>query len=352
VRLGGAFNFGGGVFVLHGRQSAETLESRELYADSWRWPAANGRRHRVESSNFKKGEWLMKTLRTLLGLVLLFVGANHALAAPAKAVVEAVQSPAWVDRGEQRLPLVPGQELKNRDRVVTGAEARVVLRLSEGSAVKLGENANMRIDALGVRDGSTFTAALDVARGAFRFTTGVFNRFQNRRAVNVRIATVTAGIRGTDLWGKSDDERDLVCLIEGRITVMHEAAEPLPMSEPLTFYVAPKGGAPLPVASVEMGQLGRWATETELRPEGATLRKGGRWAVHLGIEESEAGALALYDRVRAAGYPVRIRPIAGDGGYRYALQVPHLVSRAAAEVLAARVGPDFGLEQARPVGPR
>ncbi|MCK6405318.1 MAG: FecR family protein [Rhodocyclaceae bacterium] len=294
----------------------------------------------------------MKTLRTLLGLALLLAGVNHALAASAKAVVEAVQSPAWVERGEQRLPLLPGQELKNRDRVVTGAEARVLLRLSEGSAVKLGENASLRIDALGVRDGGTFTAALDVARGAFRFTTGVFNRFQSRRAVNVRIATVTAGIRGTDLWGKSDDERDLVCLIEGRITVLHEAAEPLPMSEPLTFYVAPKGGAPLPVAPVDRDQLTRWATETELRPEGATLQKSGRWAVHLGIEESEAGALALYDRARAAGYPVRIRPIASDGAYRYALQVPHLASRAAAEALAARVAQDLGIDQARPVGRR
>ena len=32
---------------------------------------------------------------------------------------------------------------------------------------------------------------------------------------------MTAGIRGTDLWGSSDAERDLVCLVEGRITVTH-----------------------------------------------------------------------------------------------------------------------------------
>ena len=296
----------------------------------------------------------MKFLRALLGVSLLVLAMGKATAATGAGVqVEAVQSPAWVERDEQRLPLLPGQELKNRDRVVTGPEARVLLRLSEGSAVKLGENASLRVDALGVREGGVFTAALDVARGAFRFTTGVFTRFQNKRAVNVRIATVTAGIRGTDLWGSSDAERDLVCLIEGRITVTHPEAEPVAMSEPLSFYVAPKGQAPQPVASVDPAQLAVWATQTELRSEGATFRRNGRWAVQVGVEDSEAGALALYDRIRAAGYPARIRPqAAGGGAYRYALQVPQLTSRAGAEALAVRLRLDLGLETLRVIAPR
>lgn len=296
----------------------------------------------------------MKILRALLGVSLLLLGAGKVLAAAGASVqVEAVQSPAWVERWDQRLPLLPGQALKNRDRIVTGADARVRLRLSEGSAVKLGENASLRVDALGVREGGVFTAALDVARGAFRYTTGVFSRFQNKRAVNVRIATVTAGIRGTDLWGSSDAERDLVCLIEGRITVTHPEAEPVAMSEPLSFYVAPKGAAPQPVASVDPAQLAIWAAQTELRPEGVTFRKGGRWALQVGVEDSESGALALYDRVRAAGYPVRIRPQAvGDGMYRYALQVPQITSAAGAEALAVKLRLELGLEAPRVVSPR
>lgn len=294
------------------------------------------------------GQWV----RQLLAGSALVCGSLAAFAA-AQVQVEAVQSPAWVERGEQRLPLLPGQELKNRDRVVTGPDARVLLRLSEGSAVKLGENASLRVDALGVREGGVFTAALDVARGAFRFTTGVFSRFQNKRAVNVRIATVTAGIRGTDLWGSSDAERDLVCLIEGRITVTHPEAEPVAMSEPLSFYVAPKGLAPKPVASVDPAQLAVWAAETELRPKGATFRRNGRWAVQVGVADSEADALALYDRLRAAGYPVRIRPLAAGGGaYRYALQVPQLTSRTGAEALAVKLRLELGLESTRVLAPR
>lgn len=262
--------------------------------------------------------------------------------------VDAVQAPAWVERGEQRLPLLAGQLLHNRDRVVTGPQARVLLRLSEGSAVKLGENASLRMDALGQREGGVFTAAFDVARGAFRFTTGLFNRFQNRRAVNVRIATVTAGIRGTDLWGSADAERDLVCLIEGRITVTHPEAEPVQMSEPLSFYVAPKGQAPKPVAAVDPDQLAKWALETELQSQAPTFRQHGRWKVSLGTLGSEDEALALYDRVRAAGYPVRIRPQAArDGGYRYVLLVPQLATRADAEALAVRLRLELGLASPR-----
>lgn len=294
-----------------------------------------------------KGNRLLRLLRALAAWgSMLAIGVAHA--APAFVQVEAVQAPAWVERGEQRQPLVAGQRLGNRDRVVTGKEGRVLLRLSEGSAVKLGADARLRLDALGERERGVFSAAFDVARGAFRFTTGVFSRFQDRRAVNVRIATVTAGIRGTDLWGSANGERDLVCLIEGKVTVTHAQAEPVMMSEPLSFYVAPKGQPPLPVAAVDPGQLGQWAQETELQPGAPVFRRQGRWQVLAGVADSEAAALALYDQIRAAGYPVRIRPQAdGDGGYRYALLLPQLATQRDAETLAARLRLGPGLEAAR-----
>lgn len=290
----------------------------------------------------------MRVIRALLMVPFLLLAAGGALAREVTVQVEAVQAPAWVERSGQRLPLVAGQQLKSRDRVVTGPEARVLLRLSEGSAVKLGENASLRVDALGQREGGVFTAAFDVAKGAFRFTTGIFNRFHNRRAVNVRIASVTAGIRGTDLWGSSDAERDLICLIEGRITVTHPQAEPVAMSEPLSFYVAPKGQAPKPVAAVDPDQLGKWAQETELQAERAVFRKGGRWKVSVGVVASEVEALAMYDRIRAAGYPARILPERdGAGSYHYTLLVPQIVSEAGAQTLAVRLGQELGLRTPR-----
>jgi len=262
--------------------------------------------------------------------------------------VEAVQAPAWVERDGLRQPLRAGQDVRNRDRIVTGGEARVLLRLPEGSAVKLGENANVRVDALGLRGNRVFTAALDIAQGAFRFTTGVFGKSRLQRAVNVRAGTVTAGIRGTDLWGKSNDERDLVCLIEGRITVTHEQAEPLAMSDALSFYAAAKGSAPEPVARVDPAQLAKWAQETELQPAAATFRRDGRWAVQLAVEPTEDAALARYDQLRTAGYPVRIRPrAAADGSYRYSIRINGIAAQTGAQALAAKLPAQIGVDAAQ-----
>src|SRR5688572_1990672 len=162
------------------------------------------------------------------------------LAAPAAAqtlTVEGVVSPAWIERGGARLPVAVGMRLNDKDRVVTGAGARLLLRMAEGSAVKLGENATVAVDGLADKKGAgvkrVVTAALDVVRGAFRFTTGIFDRRPAGRSVNIRVATVTTGIRGTDLWGKSDEKRDLVCLIEGRISVSHPQTGEFTMAEPL-----------------------------------------------------------------------------------------------------------------------
>lgn len=282
----------------------------------------------------------------LLSSLLLFGTLAQAVPAAdrAFAVVDTVQMPAWVEHNGVRLPLEPGKALQNRDRVITGAGARVLIQLAEGSGVKLGENAQLDLNAFGWRDKRVFTAALDVARGAFRFTTGVFAKLHQKRAVNVRIATITAGIRGTDLWGSSDDERDLICLIEGRITVSHPVNEVREMSEALSFYVAPKGAAPNPVGKVDPEQILKWAAQTEVQAGSGYVRRGGQWKVELAVVESEIDALALYDRARAAGYAVSIKPRkAAGGGYRYALRVSQLASSSEAAVLAERLKLTFGL---------
>ena len=201
----------------------------------------------------------MKTHSTrVLFMALLILCALGVRTAPAAenryAVVDGVQMPAWVERNGVRQALEPGMPLRNRDRVLTGADARVLIQLAEGSAVKLGENAQLDLNALGRREGGVFTAALDVAKGAFRFTTGVFARTHRQRAVNVRIATITAGIRGTDLWGSSDAERDLVCLLEGRITVMHPEDSARLLSEPLSVYAAAKVQPPQGIDQVDTAQ--------------------------------------------------------------------------------------------------
>ena len=159
----------------------------------------------------------------------------------------------------------------------------------------------------------------------------------------MRIATVTAGIRGTDLWGKAADDRDIVCLIEGRIAVQRGSEAQFVMDQPLSFYIAPRNQPALPVQPVAAEQLAQWAAETEIVPGQGGARGGGRWSVYVAEVGDQAGALAAYDALRAAGFPAQIRPSGTDGALVYRVRVGNLNSRADAQAVAERVRPLAGL---------
>lgn len=275
-----------------------------------------------------------------------------ALAAPA-AVVEGVQMPAWVERGGVKQPLAAGMELKESDKLSTGGQSRVLLRLAEGSLVKLGENAQMSFEKLeqSTDNKAVFIRGLmDVARGAFRFTTDVKSKLASRREIDIRVATVTAGIRGTDLWGKSAADRDIVCLIEGRIQVQREQDPPLTMDQALQFYIAPKtadGKAdrsrPAPVlATVSSEQLTQWAVETEIAAGQGAARRGGKFRVVAAASANQTDALKVYDQLRAAGYAAEIFPAGTPDKRVYEVRISGLPSKAEADALGAKLNPITG----------
>lgn len=228
--------------------------------------------------------------------------------------VEGVVSPAWVERAGKREPLIVGLQLSGNDKIVTGERARVMLRMSEGSAIKLGENATLLLSALNEKpkadNSAVVSASLEVAKGAFRFTTGVFGNSRSERDVNVKFGTITAGVRGTDLWGRSVNTDDLVCLLEGRITVRHEKQE-LVMNEPLQFFVVPRNEKPKPVGKVPQKQIEEWALETEITDGQGATREGGKFRVELLRTADANAARALQARLKEAGYPAVIDPLPG-----------------------------------------
>ena len=263
-----------------------------------------------------------------------------------EAVVEAVQMPAWVERGAERIPLAPGMALRDSDRVRTGDNARIVLRMAEGSTVKLGEKGSLLLDNMRMqRKQNVFAATMKVFEGAFRFTTNVLVKYRGRREVEVTIATVTAGIRGTDLWGKAAPDRDIVCLIEGIIEVKRGADAPIIMDQPLMFYIAPKDKPPLPVAPVPKEQLEQWSAETEIQTGRGASRRGGRWKVVLATVDTPQEALKIYDAVRAAGYAAEIRPQGEPGKHTYDLRLSQLPSKAEAQALADSLRGKMGVAE-------
>ena len=267
-------------------------------------------------------------------------GPPPATAARADAWVSAVQMPAWLERAGRREPLVAGTALAASDAVITGPGARVQLRLAEGSAVRLGESGRLVIGQLSTRRGTRIAvdAALEIARGAFRFTTTRLSRLRGERDLRVRIATVTAGVRGTDFWGRGTDEREIVCLIEGRIQVARDGEAPVEMSEARSFYIAPVGAPALPVAPVDDKQLAIWAADTALVPGAGATLTGGRTVLTVAESGQQDEALRVWDTLRAAGYAARIRPEPGsEGSLVYRVRIEQLASRAEAAGLAQRI---------------
>jgi hypothetical protein len=244
--------------------------------------------------------------------------------------VEAVQYPAWLERGGLAVPLAPGIELQGKDRLVTGSNARARLRMSDGSSVKLGENARFEIEQ--ASDTGFLRAALRVLGGAFRYATQG-PRDASRRSVGIRVKNVTIGIRGTDLWGKATDEKDWVVLLEGEISVAAQGHPAVQMRKPLDVYELPRDGAP-GVRPVDPDELAKWAQETEMRDDGAVGEAGGRWRVVAARPASRGAALALARDLRARGYPARVAE--GEAG-AFPVQVTGLATEAQAKALAANL---------------
>ena len=238
--------------------------------------------------------------------------------------VEAVQYPAWLERGGYRVPLTTGIPLQARDKLRTGANARVQLRLGEGSAVKLGENAQFVVERAEHR--GAFRAALSVIAGAFRFT----SQAVRSRDIAIKVRNVSLGIRGTDVWGKSTDERDLVCLIEGRVSVGSEGHPTVTLDQPLDFYQRPREGVP-EVAKVDPKQLEEWARETEMAKDAGAARAGGRWRVVAAVFEGRNQALQFSRGMRARGYPTEV----ASEESKFLVQIPGMASEQDARSLMA-----------------
>ncbi|MDO8787467.1 MAG: FecR domain-containing protein [Sulfuritalea sp.] len=285
----------------------------------------------------------MRPFNLILAVVAAVVLLPSAAAfAAAPATVEAVQAPAWRDRDGVTAPLAAGMELKSGDVLRTGQGARAYVLLAEGSRVKLGEAAQFTFHTRSLQPQRSFSGALDVLAGAFRFTTGKLWKTRARE-VAIRVGTATIGIRGTDLWGRTNSDGDLVALLEGRIEIIR-AGQATVLAQPMTYFDAPRGQAAA-VKALDPGVFSSLARQTEILPGDGAVRAKGKWRVLAGDAASEEAALELYDQIREAGFAARIRPRAtAPDGWRYEVLLGGFSSVAEAEIAAARLKAATGLK--------
>lgn len=232
----------------------------------------------------------------------------------AASIVDSIQMPAWLVRADSIMALRPGTELVQGDKILTGNNARVYLLLEEGSLIKIGADAEFVIENTdqNVAEEGIFTAIYSVIKGAFRFTTNELHK-QRKRHININIGTVTAGIRGTDLWGKSNNTKDLVCLIEGKIAVEHPLAAPIEMDQPKSYTSADKGMVPGPVGIIADQELAEWAQTTELTASGGTITNTGHFGVNLLSVTNHDSAVKASQKFNTMGYASDVVTISIDG---------------------------------------
>ncbi len=226
------------------------------------------------------------------------------------AQVDGLQTPAWVEHAGERLPARSGMALTEADVVETGKGGRLIIQLADGSFVKLGEEARLTLTALREEDTpqGALTGLLNVLKGAFRYTAGTLGRMA-RRDIQINLASTTLGVRGTDVWGRSQDGSATVCLIEGKITLTHPARGEFSMDQPLSLFVAPREGEPQPVGPVDPEKLKLWAAETDLDLGRGVMLPGGGWIVQLGSHTNEVAARKIEKRLLAAGIPAEFTTV-------------------------------------------
>lgn len=277
----------------------------------------------------------MKAMDRICWAIFGICAALTATAAP-HARVDTVQAPAWVERGGQRVPLEPGMALENRDRVLTGAEARVVMQFADGSVFKLGERSELLVNAMQHSKGR-FSGGLDLKSGDLRLVSHDFREAPVKRAINVRFGDVTAAVRSeADLTGSAEEAREAVALRDGKALLSHPAgAEPVELNVPLQVFEVKRGEAPT-VYSIDRFQGAVWALRTQPFYDGGTQERQGQWLLRFGVFDKET-VLNYYDRLRGAGFAPRIVPVSEAGRYLYELRLVRLVTEREAHSLAARL---------------
>jgi hypothetical protein len=269
-------------------------------------------------------------------------------------VVHGVVPPAWVERDGRVVVLRAGSPLLEGDAVRTGPGGRVELDLPEGSALKVGESAQLQVPQARMmrRAGDElFDSALHLIKGALRFTTRAAGRSM-RRDVRIRVGTVTIGVRGTDLMAMVGERDDRIMLIEGRIELTGQGmAAPMMMEQPMDLMMFSKEGLmahPTMDHDRMMGEMHAMEAATGMAEGSGMLMMGmpARFDVVVMSFRDQARAARAAAALGAAGWPVEVVPGEAFGATWHRLAVRGFHSKAEALGFVQRVEGRAGISGA------
>jgi hypothetical protein len=177
------------------------------------------------------------------------------------AVVEAVQKGATFQRQpKERGAIMVGTQLHSGDIITTGDDARVLIRFSDDSQVRIGAQAEVEF----AKNEGMLTRVFKVLKGVFRFSSG-----KSRKSdVKIHVGnSITVGIRGTDVYTEAQVDKDIVCLIEGKVSVQAGNLKTIlsQQREGLSVSKLTKDPRPLIPKIVSKEQFQKWLEKSELQ---------------------------------------------------------------------------------------
>lgn len=203
-------------------------------------------------------------LRELIVIIICLSLPILAIATPA-AVVDAVQARAAFQRENRQQPLAQGVKLYAGDIITTGANARVIIRLPDNSLIRIGAYTHVQFEQLifPASNSDILTAVFNVLKGVFRFT----GSHSEPLDVKIRVGnSISAGIRGTDVYTQAQPDQDLVCLIKGQVSVQSGKVTAM-LKQPREGFIVPKGSPPLPISPISEEVFQHWLKNSEMNEQ-------------------------------------------------------------------------------------
>lgn len=283
----------------------------------------------------------MHTCTRLLTLSLLWLLAASVHAAP-PASVEALISPAWLERAGTREPLAAGMSLAAGDRLLTGPGGSLRLVLGDGTRLSLGVDGRLSLAHLNDR-GDFFDASLQLEQGVLRASRAV-EPAGPRHAIDLDLGAFIAGMRGeADLWARRNEVSALLYLQAGEVLLTHPQAGEFCMQQPTSSVESAPGGMPSPILPVEAGRAQEWLAQTALPVGKGLMVPGGGWIVQLVALGREDKAEGLRAALVEAGYPAELSALQQSGRMLHRVRVANFDSQADANQFAERASTRFGV---------
>ena len=189
----------------------------------------------------------MSVRQIALGFLLaLLVGlSGEAFAAERVGQILRIKGSCEVESEGQRRPLQTASPVHLLDVVTTGANARLVVELDDGTVLTLGENAELKIDEFVFNKPGIADRLKLFAGGAFRFTTGRLVKTDDS-IIEIRTRVPALGLRGTDFWAGPLDGNYSVLVFDGALDVSNNGQSVI-LDEAGEGTNIADGGSPGPV---------------------------------------------------------------------------------------------------------